>query len=86
MVWYKRKIVAVPMVVVALVFCIAVPMAVTSNKRKSDSASPSSPRDEDPPIDKYPNDAPEDQVTNRDTVKFDESQTNPDDVKYDETI
>ena len=45
MVWYKRKVVVVPMVAVALVFCIAVPMAVTSNHRKSVSGSPSSPGD-----------------------------------------
>lgn len=62
MVWYKKKIVVVPMVVVALIFCVAVPMAVTSNRRKgSVSASLNGPQDEVPPIDNFPNDKPEEE-------------------------
>lgn len=51
MVWYKRKIVVVPMIAVALVFVIALPMAVTSSKRKESSVSAStSGENEVPPI------------------------------------
>ena len=69
MVWYKRRIVFIPMVVVALVFVIAVPMAVTSNKKSGSqvSASTNSPEDDEIPSVDYA----DDEDSERDGVIFD---------------
>jgi len=58
MVWYKRRIVIIPMAVVALVFVIAVPMAVIANKKSGSqvSASTNSPEDDEIPSVDYADD------------------------------